>query len=171
MLGDVPCSVREGIKCVGLIQRIHLPPPMQCDYPISQRSLLVNLVSLNKMVPESILTLVGLVRDNAVILDDFFASNGLPSPSFGPEALPTRSILPPSSPPQVQNARTALISATRTLLDLVLGPAALLEDINVRSPKHHVWLSCVLKMFRQTMFCVCKSSIGTALLNVSATTR
>ncbi|KAB8231626.1 S-adenosyl-L-methionine-dependent methyltransferase [Aspergillus alliaceus] len=82
------------------------------------------------MVPESILTLASLIGDNALVLDEFYSSSGHPSPSFGPGALPTRNILPSSSPARVQDARKSLISATRALLDLVLGPAGLLEDIN-----------------------------------------
>ncbi|KAL4779051.1 S-adenosyl-L-methionine-dependent methyltransferase [Aspergillus varians] len=84
------------------------------------------------MTPEPVLMLMlaNNIRDNASILHDFLSSNGHPSPSFHPGPVPDRNIIPPSSPPKVRNARSILISSLRTLLDLVLGPAALLEDIN-----------------------------------------
>ncbi|KAL4985865.1 S-adenosyl-L-methionine-dependent methyltransferase [Aspergillus falconensis] len=79
------------------------------------------------MSPESLLTLANSIRDNAVKLNDFLSSNGHPSSSFNPGA---PRIIPPFSPPEVQDARSALISGARTLIDLALGPVGVLEDLN-----------------------------------------
>jgi len=82
------------------------------------------------MPPKSILDLVEVIKENALALDKQLIINGLPRPCF--DAHETATFPSLYSPQEVQDARAALLTATRTLQDLVLGPAALLEDIHVR---------------------------------------
>jgi hypothetical protein len=81
---------------------------------------------------EPMLVLANSIRDNVLILNDFLSSNCHPSPTFSADSVPSKVIIPPTSPEEVQDARSGLISSARTLLDLALGPVGILEDLNVR---------------------------------------
>ncbi|KAJ5947536.1 S-adenosyl-L-methionine-dependent methyltransferase [Penicillium verhagenii] len=80
---------------------------------------------------EPMLVLANNIRDNVLVLNDFISSNRHPNPTFSADSVPNKTIIPPTSPQEVQDARAALISSARTLLDLALGPVGILEDINV----------------------------------------
>jgi hypothetical protein len=82
------------------------------------------------MPPQSILDLVDVIKEHALTLEKHLTFNGLPRPSFDAQDAPFYPS--PYSPEEAMDARAALITATRNLHDLVLGPAALLEDIHVR---------------------------------------
>ena len=82
------------------------------------------------MPPQSIMDLVDVIKENALVLDKQLIVNNLPRPCF--DAHETAIFPSLYSPLEAQDARAALLTATRTLQDLVLGPAALLEDIHVR---------------------------------------
>lgn len=78
------------------------------------------------------IVLANSIKENVLILNNYLTSNGHPYPSFDPDSATSKSSIPSSSPIEVQDARSTLISAARTLLDLALGPVGILKDINVR---------------------------------------
>ncbi|KAJ5728992.1 S-adenosyl-L-methionine-dependent methyltransferase [Penicillium malachiteum] len=82
---------------------------------------------------EPMLVLANNIRDNVLVLNAFISSNCHPSPTFSADSVPNKTIIPPTSPEEIQDARAALISSARTLLDLILGPVGILEDINIIS--------------------------------------
>lgn len=77
-------------------------------------------------------SLVGLadeITKNAKVLDEYIAKNGLPKPTFasdGPLSFPV-----PQDDHEMQAARLALIGASRSLLELALGP---LQRLNLEVP-------------------------------------
>jgi hypothetical protein len=104
--------------------------PSRSETP-SIRSETSSTLSLNPDLTsiQSIVDLVDVIKEHALALEKHLTFNGLPRPSFDAQDTP---FYPSSySPEELMDARAALLTATRTLYDLVLGPAALLEDINV----------------------------------------
>jgi hypothetical protein len=80
-------------------------------------------------LPESIPKLVNIIQENTAILNQYLETNELPRPTFSPKG-PLQFPAPPDAE-EIQNARSAIISATQTLHDLLIGPAAILESIHV----------------------------------------
>lgn len=104
--------------------------PSRSETP-SIRSETSSTLSLNPDLTsiQSIVDLVDVIKEHALTLEKHLTFNGLPRPSFDAQDAPFYPS--PYSPEELMDARAALLTATRTLYDLVLGPAALLEDINV----------------------------------------
>lgn len=91
---------------------------------------------------EPMLVLANEIRDNVLILNEFISTTCHPPPTFSADSVPIKTIIPPTSPEEVQLARSALISSARTLLDLALGPVGILEDLSVRIYPPRVFTIC-----------------------------
>ncbi|KAJ5100514.1 S-adenosyl-L-methionine-dependent methyltransferase [Penicillium angulare] len=68
---------------------------------------------------EPMLVLANNIRDNVLTLNDFFAKNSHPIPTFSAKTAPNKTIIPPTSPGEIQDARSALIIAFHAFLCLV----------------------------------------------------
>ena len=79
--------------------------------------------------PQTLHELANNVKQYASALEVNLASEGQPQPSFDANGQPHFAAVSKSQ--AVQDTRSTLLSVTRTLHDLVLGPAAILEQIHV----------------------------------------
>lgn len=77
--------------------------------------------------PSHMADLAKQISDATSVLTQFLSSNGLPEPSFAPDA----PLHFPPSPEDVQNARRVLQEATKELHELATGPS-----------EHVRWLAC-----------------------------
>lgn len=92
------------------------------------------------MAPSRIVRIARQILDHAENFDKYLQSNGIPTPSFEPDA-PRYSGLAPSA----MLDRQTVINLADELLDLMLGPSGplMFPDVSVESLAAHVlpWLS------------------------------
>jgi len=69
------------------------------------------------MAPTRIVELSTIIDENTCKVDDYFTSNGLPTPSFEPSTPPDLPL-----PPDVAQAKEAVFEAMDELQALLLGP-------------------------------------------------
>ena len=77
----------------------------------------------------SLALLADTIKANTVILDDHIARHNHPNPSLGVDGA---CFSVSSSEKEVLAARATLLSATRELRNLILGPIGILMNIGVR---------------------------------------
>lgn len=81
------------------------------------------------VLSEDIAELSTIISENTQQVTDYLHHNGLPFPSFSAEA-PTTSLIAPEAS-EIENARLAVIDATRRLRNLMLGPQDYLQSFTV----------------------------------------
>ena len=83
------------------------------------------------MARESITELAAIISENTAKVHNYYTSNGLTPPTFDVNA-PNDSLIPPEAR-EAQDARVAVIEATKKLRNYMLGPRDfLLSDFLVR---------------------------------------
>lgn len=87
---------------------------------------------------EDIAELSTIISENTRKVTEYLQQNGLPFPSFGIEA-PTKSMIAPAAS-GIEDARLAVIDATRKLRNLMLGPQDYLQSFTVSFQKIFVAL-------------------------------
>ena len=91
-----------------------------------------DLSALSAMAAESITDLAAIISENTAKVHNYYSSNGLTLPSFDVEA-PTESLISTEAK-EAQDARVAVIEATKKLRNYMLGPRDfLLSDFQVCS--------------------------------------
>lgn len=83
------------------------------------------------MSSPSIAELAARIASNTTIVNNFYTQNGLPTPSFDQES-PLKPVIPPSSAPEIEAARQAVIYDCQELRILMQGPAQYLASLSVR---------------------------------------
>ena len=78
---------------------------------------------------EDIAELSTIISENTRKVTEYLQQNGLPFPSFGVEA-PTKSMIAREAS-GIEDARLAVIDATRKLRNLMLGPQDYLQSFGV----------------------------------------
>jgi hypothetical protein len=74
--------------------------------------------------------LANIISDSTTIVNDYFESRGLPTPSFDVSG-PSRIDFPPQEK-QIADARMRVLEATDELHRLMQGPTAMVMEISVR---------------------------------------
>lgn len=98
------------------------------------------------MPTSSIAELAARIATNTTIVDNFYTQNGLPTPSFD-QTSPLKPVISPSTAPEIEAARQAVIYDCQELRILMQGPAQYLASLGVRPPlvtaesKQWSWLS------------------------------
>ena len=107
------------------------------------------------------------ISKNANVLSQYLASNGLPQPSFRSDGPST--VLPSSSPENIQQARQDLISASLNILHLAIGPSEFLPNLatGVYRKKYHQYPTSSGPILTYPVF----SSSMSPVYNGSASTR
>lgn len=77
----------------------------------------------------SITEIAAIIAENTAVVDEYFSSNGIPTPSFSVDG-PARVRIPPTET-KVAEAHATVLGATMELHNLMLGPEAMLMNINV----------------------------------------
>lgn len=85
------------------------------------------------MSTSSIAELAARIAANTTIVNDFYTQNGLPMPSFDQDG-PLKPVIPPSTAPEIEAARQAVIYDCQELRILMQGPAQYLASLSVRHP-------------------------------------
>lgn len=80
------------------------------------------------MAASRIAELSSIIKENTSLVDDYFASRGLPSISFDPDAAPGL-----QSDPAIRQHRQAIIAATDELHALMQGPMKFISSHLVSS--------------------------------------
>ena len=114
---------------------------------------------------EDIAELSTIISENTRKVTEYLQQNGLPFPSFAVEA-PTKSMIAPEAS-GIEDARLAVIDATRKLRNLMLGPQDYLQSftVNFLDDFRGPWK---LNISLSTMSCsVCKQSPASTLHPVS----
>lgn len=86
------------------------------------------------MSSSSISELAGRIATNTALVNDFYTQNGLPTPSFD-QSSPLKPVISPSTAPEIEAARQAVIYDCQELRILMQGPAQYLASLSVRSPR------------------------------------
>jgi hypothetical protein len=73
--------------------------------------------------------LADIIKQNTTVVDEYFSSSGIPSPSFAIDG-PSKIFIPPDEQ-HVRTAHAAVLSATQELRHLMMGPAAVLTATDV----------------------------------------
>lgn len=85
------------------------------------------------MSSSSIVELAARIATNTTIVNDFYTQNELPTPSFN-QASPLKPVISPSTAPEIEAARQAVIYDCQELRILMQGPAQYLASLSVRPP-------------------------------------
>ena len=86
----------------------------------------------------SISELAARIAANTTIVNNFYIENGLPTPSFDQDS-PRRPVISPSTAPEIEAARQAVIYDCQELRILMQGPAQYLAGLSVWSPVPEPW--------------------------------
>lgn len=78
-----------------------------------------------KMPRSRIVELSEIIHEHTCIVDDYLASNGLPTPSFDVSHPPKVPV-----PPEIERSQHAILAATDELTALIMGPAMMLVSKN-----------------------------------------
>ena len=84
---------------------------------------------MSRSASTKIVELARIISESTTIVDDYFNSHGLPTPSLGVEG-PSRIEFPPKEK-EVALAHLRVLSATNELYKLMQGPTAMLMEISV----------------------------------------
>lgn len=90
------------------------------------------------MSSPSIAELAARIATNTTIVNNFYTQNGLPTPSFD-EASSLKPLISPSTAPEIEAARQAVIYDCQELRILMQGPAQYLSSLSVRPPLVVPW--------------------------------